>query len=110
NFGGGEVGIDDESGPLAHQRLVARLFQLLAERRGATVLPDNGLVDGAPRASIPDYSGLALVGDTNARHLLRCHASLRQCRATDLQGDTPDLLSVMFNPATGGIMLGELLL
>ena len=59
----GEVGIEDEAGALADERLVPGLAQLVAARRRAPVLPDERVVDRLAGARVPGDDGLALVGD-----------------------------------------------
>ena len=44
-LGAREVGVEDEAGALAEERLEAALLQRLARRRGAPVLPDDGVAD-----------------------------------------------------------------
>ena len=53
----------DEPGPLADQRLVPGLAQLVAARGGAPVLPDERAVDRLAGRRVPGDDGLALVGD-----------------------------------------------
>ena len=57
DLGSREVGIDEEAGALADDQFKAGLLQLLAERRGAAVLPDDGRRDGLPAPPIPDEAG-----------------------------------------------------
>src|SRR5439155_9083294 len=62
-LGAGEVGVEDEARLLAHAGLEAALFQLLAARRRAAVLPDESSMPGAARAAAPEDRRLALVRD-----------------------------------------------
>ena len=70
-----EVGVEHEAGQLADQRLAARFPELVAARRGAPVLPDDGAVAGVAGAPVPHDRGLALVGDADARRRSRRRAS-----------------------------------
>ena len=63
HLGGGEVGIEHQPGRGPHERLVPRGAQLVAARRGATVLPHDGAVEGPAGAPVPGHDRLALVGD-----------------------------------------------
>ena len=49
-LGGREVGVEHEAGALPHQRLDAGGAQVVAARRGATVLPDDRPVAGPTRS------------------------------------------------------------
>ena len=62
-LGSGEVGVEDEPGALAKERLEAARLQHVARRRGAPVLPDDGVADRLAGRAVPDDRRLALVGD-----------------------------------------------
>src|SRR5467141_5215244 len=51
-LGRGEIRIDDEPGLRLNGLLQAFALQRLAARGGAPVLPDDGAVDGFPRAPV----------------------------------------------------------
>ena len=70
-FRGGEIGIDQQSGALLNERRVALTAELLAEIGGATVLPDDRIMDGIASFAIPDNRGLALVGDADGCDICR---------------------------------------
>ena len=60
---GGEVGIERQAGAGGDQLRGALLLQLLGERQGAGVLPDDGVADGLAAVGVPGDDGLALVGE-----------------------------------------------
>ena len=66
DLGGGEVRVEHESGARADERFVTVGAQLLAQRRGAAVLPDESAVQGLAGRGVPHADGLALVGDATA--------------------------------------------
>ena len=82
----------------------------IAHRRGATILPNNGVVDRFACYTIPDNGGLPLVGDTNSGNI-RC----RQVRLCKSQGDSrhlcfPDLNRIMLDPSGRRVYLPMFLL
>ena len=64
-FGSGKVGIKKKSGAIGYSLLMAGLAQILAERGGSSVLPDDCIIDRFARLAIPDERRLALIGDTD---------------------------------------------
>ena len=86
----------------------ALVEELLCERRGAAVLPDDGVVDGLAGVAVPDDGGLALVGDAERGDVARANASL----AEDLDGGAElrgqDLEGIVLDPAAVGIDLRKL--
>lgn len=66
DFGGGVIGDDGNTGAVFDGRPIL-LDQGFADRKGAPVLPDNGAVCGDSGVFIPEYSGLTLVGNADAR-------------------------------------------
>jgi hypothetical protein len=107
-LGGAEVGIEDEARGGAHQREVAGLGQLGAQRRGATVLPDDGTVERSPRRSVEGDEGLALIGDAQRGDRV---APLGQAGAQLGQGGqdrVPDFTGVVLDPAGAREVLGQL--
>ena len=68
------------------------LLQLLAERRGAPVLPDDGVVDRLAGRLVPDDDGFALVGDADRRDVGGRRARLSSappCRSTRRSARSP---------------------
>ena len=105
----GEVGVDHEPGPLADQRLVARLAQLVAARRGAPVLPDERVVDRLAGRRVPGDDRLALVGDPDRRRGPRPSMPASASASTrDPARHLPDLGGVVLDPARPREVLREL--
>ena len=109
-LGAGKIGVYDEAGALAEQVGMAGLGQVVADRGGSPILPDDGAVQRLPAGAIPEYRRFALVGDADggdprrgdavvAQHGL-CHGKLRM----------PDFAGVMFHPAGLRKVLGDFLL
>src|SRR5580704_8906074 len=71
NFAGGKVRIDQQAGALLDQRFVAVGFELVAERRGATVLPDNRVVNRLSGFAVPYDGGLSLIGNPECGNVPR---------------------------------------
>ena len=57
----------------------ARARAALAQRRGAAVLPDDGVVDRLAGGAVPDTRGLALIGDADAGDVARPRAAPWPC-------------------------------
>ena len=104
-LGGGEVRVEDQAGPAAHQVQVPGLRQLPAHPGGPAVLPDDGPVQGPAGAAVPDHDRLPLIGDPDGGHRL---VQVRQDPASRLRHRLPDLLGVVLNPAGSGKILGKL--
>src|SRR5206468_2482401 len=64
-----EVRVDDESRPLANERLEAARTQLIADRRAGAALPHDRAVDRATCNALPHDGRLALVGDADRRNV-----------------------------------------
>src|SRR6185503_21155517 len=110
NLGAAEVGIDHQAGALAHQALGAHLLQLRALRRGAPVLPDDGVMDRLAGLPVPEDRGLALVGDADAHHILERDLGPAQHFARGVALRLVDLLRVVLDPAGLRENLAELAL
>ena len=109
DLGGGEIGIEQQSGARCDQGLVSLLSQCGAGVRGAPVLPDDCIVDGAAGRAVPDDRGLALIGDADRGDVLRPGADLGERRAYGRKGGRPDRLGIVLDQAGGRIDLGQLL-
>ena len=107
-LGGAEVRIEHQARRGAHEGQVPRLDELGAERRGAAVLPDDGVVERPPAGAVEGHQRLSLVGDADGRHGL---AGLGEaCPHLGQRGPhgVPDLGRVVLDPARPWEVLGQL--
>ncbi len=109
-LGAREIGIEQQAGARAHHLLMPRLAQRRAGRGGAPVLPDDGAMDRAAGAAVPDHGGLALVGDADGGHLRAGDPGPLDDRAAGGGGGGPEVIRLMLDPTGIGIVLRELLL
>ena len=109
-FAGGEVCVDDEAGFVLDGLEVAVAFELVAELGGATVLPDNGVVEGLAGVAVPEEGGFALVGDADGGDVVCNQVGFAKRVMGDLLLRIPDVGGVVFDPAGLGVELGEFLL
>src|SRR5437867_5120179 len=107
-LGAREVGIEDEAGLLPEDVLEAARAQLLAERRGAPVLPHDGAVHRPSALPVPEERRLALVRDAERRHVTRAHPRAPARQAEHAQRDPPDLLRIVLDPPRLRVVLREL--
>jgi hypothetical protein len=73
--------------------------ELVAYARGAAVLPDNGVVNGFARLTIPDEGGFALVRDANGGDIAGFGTGFVHGFDSDAELRRPDLLRVVLDPA-----------
>ena len=62
-LGSGKVGIDDEPGFFGDPVGLSRSLESIAVVGGASILPDNRVVDRKTGFTIPDHGRFALIGD-----------------------------------------------
>ena len=108
DLGTGEVGVDDQSGPLADQVLTTLLPELIAALGGAPVLPDEGAVDRLAGARVPGEDGLTLVGDPDRAQLRPLDSGVGDRGSCHPAGHLPDLRGIVLDPARTGEVLFEL--
>ena len=107
---GREVSVDDEAGFGTDHRFEPACAQLGAERLGAAVLPDDGVVQRLAAAPVPQQCGFALVGDADRAHVGRRDARLGERVARGGELRRPDLARVVLDPARLRINLAKLAL
>ena len=108
HLGGAEVGVEDQAGAPAHQGEVARRHQVVADRGGPAVLPDDRPVVGAPGAPVPGHHRLALVGDAQGGGPAPAPLQAAGHVGERLAHQRPDLVRVVLDPAGPGEVLGQL--
>ena len=106
----GEVRRERQARLAAEAVLADVAAELLAERVGAGVLPDEGVVDGLTGVLVPEQGGLALVGDADRLDVGGGDTRLDDRPGDDLLDVLPDLIRVVFDPARLGEDLLVLLL
>ena len=79
--------------------------ELVADRRGAGVLPDDRGRDRFSRAAVPHDGGFALVGDADRGDLARIQLGAGECTSDDGAGVGPDLACVVLDPPGPGQVL-----
>jgi hypothetical protein len=104
----GEVGVEDEPGALAKERLVAGGAQLFAAVGGAAVLPDERALQRRAGAPVPGHDRLALVGDPDCAQGGPVDARLGESSRSDRARGLPDLVGVVLDPARAREVLLEL--
>src|SRR5205807_10552326 len=95
---------------IADERFVTVRAEFVAERRGAAVLPDDGVADGPAGLAVPDDGRLPLVGDTDGGAILGRDAGPAERFDGDADLGGPDFERVVLDPAGLGEDLGEFFL
>ena len=109
-LGGGEVGINNQSGLFPNHLGVAFGFQLVAVFAGAAALPHNSVIDRLTGVAVPHDGGLALVGDADSGNILGSGTDLVHGRERYAQLGSPNLVGIMLDPARLGEILGKFFL
>ena len=109
-FGPAKYEASGRPGLAAEAVLADVAAELPAERVGAGVLPDEGVVDGLAGVPVPQQGGLALVGDADRLDVGGGDTRLDDRAGDDLLDIGPDLGGVVFDPARLGEDLLVLLL
>ena len=109
DLGPREVGVQDQPGPGAHERLETVGAQALAERRRAAALPDDRPVDRDARPPVPEQGRLPLVGDPDRGQVARRDARRDERRPGGVELGRPDLGRIVLHPAGLGVVLRQLL-
>jgi hypothetical protein len=104
----GEIGVDHQARPLADERLVPLLSELVAAGGRAAVLPDERAMDGLACVRVPGDHGLALVGDPDPLQVRALNRSVGEGADRHVPGHLPDLGRVVLHPARFREMLLEL--
>src|SRR6185369_10205146 len=71
NLAGGKISVNQQSSPFLNQRLVPLRLKLVTKLRRTPVLPNNRVVNRLARFAVPYNRCLALIGDSNRRHITR---------------------------------------
>jgi len=105
-----KIGVDDQSGLLLHAIRMASVPKSITIRCRPAVLPDDCVVNRLTSRSIPDQSGLTLIGDADGFNVRHVHVVLLQNIARDRQLSRPNFGRVVFHPTWFWIVLCEFLL
>src|ERR1700722_12155807 len=105
-----EIRIQQQTGAFVDFFVMASSTKLVADFGRATILPDDGIMDGITGLAIPDDGGFALVGDAETGDVAGTNAgaSERLDRHRNLR--EPDFLRVLLHPARLGINLTDFFL
>jgi hypothetical protein len=98
-LGAREVGVDAQAGFGLDGVGLAVGPQLGTGGFGATVLPDDGVVNRAAGLAVPDHGGFALVGDAHGVHVTGLQPRFYQHLAGGGQLGAPDFHWVVLDPA-----------
>ena len=99
NFGGGKIGVDNETGFAADGGRVTGGLEAVTILSGAAVLPHDGVMDGFAGLAIPEEGGLALIGDADGGDLFGGELGLFQRSFGGGELGFPNRLGIMFHPA-----------
>ena len=94
-----EIGRQRQPGLGAEAILAAVGRQLVDERVGAGVLPDERVVDRLAGVAVPHQRGLALIGDPQAGDVVGRGVRCLQGLVEHFLGAGPDLLGIVLDPA-----------
>src|SRR3989441_12531123 len=98
----GEIGVNQQAGAVLDHLLAAIRLEPVTKRCGAAVLPEDRVVDGLTRCTVPDDGCLALIRDAYGSNIARSEV----CPAKSLSGDThlgsPKFVWIMLYPAGFG--------
>jgi hypothetical protein len=97
-LGARESRVDDEPGLARDQLGLALRTQIVAERRGAPVLPNDRRRHRAARGALPQHRGLALVRDADGRDIARLDDGARQRFVQHAGLRRPDLRGIVLDP------------
>ena len=99
DFRPGKIGGQGQSG-FAPQTVLAPLFgQLLADKVGAGILPDKGIIDRSAGGLLPDHRGLALIGHPDGRYIGGGGPGFSQDFPNHFPGVVPYFQGIVFHPA-----------
>ena len=70
DLGAGKIRIDDQPGAIANKGFMTLGPQLVAQRRGPAILPNDGVAYRLPGFAIPNDGRFALIGDAKRRDIL----------------------------------------
>jgi hypothetical protein len=110
HLGAREIGIDHKACALGDVLLQALFLQFIADGGRSAVLPNNGVVDGLARGTVPHHGRFALIGDADGGNVLGAHLVLVQHLAGHFQLAVPYLHRVVFHPSRLWKILVEFLL
>jgi hypothetical protein len=99
HLGRGEIGVDQQAGPLADQCLMPVGLQPLADGVALPRLPDDGVVDRLAGGTVPDHGGFALVGDAQRGDMARVDLPAAEQFGQRGIDAGEDLARVMLDPA-----------
>ena len=106
-FGAARIRINLQACACGYHRLMACIAQDITEYRGTPALSDDGVMDGVARDLFPYNNCFTLIGNASRCSLGSCVIGLFHRSAAAVQGRTPKVLGVVFDPAELWKMLCE---
>src|SRR5208283_985813 len=94
-----KVRVDHEPGLFLDKRDKTICAHLIADRSGASVLPDNRVEDRVARVAIPNHGRFALVCDADCCNIFVANGRAADGFGSDANLACPNLVCVMFHPA-----------
>ena len=110
DLAGGKIRIEQQSGLAGNFTFVTGTMKRFAKICGASVLPDNGIMNGFPGFAIPNNGGFTLVSDPNAGDIFRRNAGLRHHGTNRCDDSCPDFFRIVLDLAGHRIDLAQLML
>src|SRR5215213_9954350 len=99
DLGSGEIGCQGESYVFTEAILAAVPSKFVADSIGASILPDDGIIDGFAGCLFPGDHGLALVCNADCCNIPGVDTALPQRAFNHFLSTLPDSHGIMFDPA-----------
>ena len=99
DFAAGEIGVDDQPGPVGDRCSIGRTRQFRAEVSCAAALPDNGGRDRLAGLAVPNDCGFPLIGDAARGDIAGADVLLQQHGAGGVNLRPPDGSGILLHPA-----------
>ena len=74
-------------------------FQILTDARGASALPNNGIVQSLSRLGVPQHRRLALIRNANGHDVAGLISAIGKDRRYAFENRLPNTFGIVLNPA-----------
>ena len=98
-FCGGEIGVEQQAGLRGDRLFMSASFQNAADICGASVLPDDGVMDRFAGGAVPDDGRFTLIGDTDGKWCCALFCCCGNHGTRHVQRGIPYRLGIMFDPS-----------